>query len=242
MKLEKPRPRFRGPSIVQDILCGVRTARGATAAKRHVLLTAPHGACLNFPQDDPCTDTIARNLARSVTQVLKIPCACFVATTSRTEYDQNRLYSLSPLREVALGVCKLHHDRRTFEDVLHIDIHSYTAGGPLPPGWGKGINILHLLGDASQRDMADRLKAVIDPLLSRHLAPATVVEHPRLPTHGHDQDSNAMIELARHFGATSVIIEVPTTWHRAENVYKLACPEQDLVHSLTMAIRSMTCR
>lgn len=205
-------------AFVRDVRAHLRTRRASRRRKRCVVLTAPHAADRHNPIDDPCTGAVTRRLETAVPAALGVPCRAFVATTSRVYGDQNRLHTLlarPAVREVAIDLlawARGRDDGVLLADALHLDIHSYTAtDDDYEPGWTRGaVNLIHLKGDESQRAVAWRLKRSLDASFCGLLPAASVIEHPRLPL-GKDRDeSNAMIEIGRHLGAASVLVELPT--------------------------------
>jgi hypothetical protein len=132
----------------------------------------------------------------------------------------------------------LHTKGNSLGDVLHVDIHSFQPEyGHLPNKWGKGINILYLLGDKEQRGFAKRMAASINMTLA-HTIPyfprAVVVEHPKLPTTLAHDDSNAMLEWSRHYGGLGILLELPT--RRVGNQWELTCPETKLYDAIVGAL------
>ena len=234
--------------VIQQILKTFDTTVGdTTLPKTRVLLTAPQGANVHNPLDDPCTASLARKLELAVREKLHVPCKCIVASVSRTEYDQNRLSSMVK-GEKDVTKSLMNHIRGShpngLRDTLHIDVHSFTVTDsantvhPLPPNWGYGINILHLKGDVTQKAMAHRMKAILDRNLpSSLLDPATVVEHDGRPDHLHDDDSNAMMELCRQHGAMSLLFEFPTKLEDDFRTYTTVCSEESLVEAVILALK-----
>lgn len=197
--------------LLHDAVRDMKTARACLGEKNRFLITAPHAANIRNPLDDPCTADIAWMLDTLLRQS-NFPCRTIVANVSRQHGDQNRLHTLEHLNDVSALLLEYADERgRDWGDVIHVDVHSYTfTDSDIPPKWGRGVNILHLKGDEIQREFAFRVAKRMDTYLNGVIPPCTVVEHDRLPTHIKDDDSNAMIELSRHLGALSLLIEFPT--------------------------------
>jgi hypothetical protein len=126
-------------------------------------------------------------------------------------------------------------------DTLHIDVHSFTVtdnentSNPLPNGWGYGVNILCLHGDYSQYEMAIRMKLVMDTVLNGVIPETTIIMHDNFPKHTRHDDSNAMIEISRIYGAMSLLVEFPTKLDDS-NTYVTTCSEDLLVKALLAAL------
>lgn len=231
-------------AFIDAVYDALPTARGSAVRKRCVLLTAPHAAGEHDPVDDPCTAAVTRALEPKVISELGLRCKALVATISRVYGDQNRLETLaSPLID-DVGAALLEWAREekdgSLNDVLHLDIHSYTAtDDDFAPGWRPGaINLIHLRGDASQHAMAHRIARALDGHLHGLLPPTCVVEHPKLPTRRRaHEESNAMIELTRHLGAMAILVEMPTIRQNGTYVlYRVA--ERTMIAALVEALRA----
>jgi hypothetical protein len=244
-------------TIGQLIVDTFHHRRGTQGPKRRILLTAPHAAAIAEPLDDPCTKSIANALDVNVREHLYLPCQTYIATQGRTyprPADQNRLWSIPLVNDVAKGVME-HANKNdgNLSDTIHIDVHSFTVtdtantNNELPSGWGTGLNILTLFGDESQLEMAQRMKRSIDNALcnvkcykGNKMPETTVVMHTSFPQSVCDDESNAMIEIARYYGAMSVLIEFPTRLNE-RNVYETTCPESKLVSAVIQALGDEVC-
>ena len=224
---------------VSTILESVEDARSSDDIKQAILVTAPHAADKINPRDDPCTRSVALSLCSSIVRsLINVPCDKFVASRARTTYeDQNRLAGLVKANDLYPKLQKyLQKKNNNLGDVLHVDIHSFQPESKkLPKGWGRGINILYLLGDKKQQGFAQRMADCLNTSLRGRLPKATVVEHPKLPLKLDDKDSNAMIEWSRHYGALGVLVELPV--EIKSGVWELACSQDELVSAITHALK-----
>lgn len=202
--------------LLKGVMKGMKVARACDGKKNRFLVTAPHASDANYPLDDPCTRDIAERIDTLLRHKNK-ECFTAIATTSRSKGDQNRLHTLSSLNDVSSKLLHFAKERgRDWSDVIHVDIHSFTdTDDDLPPTWGRGVNVIYLKEDKIQGKFAKRMCSRMDKFLNGVLPPCTPVEHDRLPTRIGDDDSNAMIEVSRHLGALSLLIEFPT--HTEDN-------------------------
>ncbi len=235
--------------FVQNIVDTFHVTRGSTRPKHRILLTAPHAAAISEPLDDPCTRSIAEQLEKKVRERLGLQCKTCIASVGRVHADQNRLWSIPLVNDVASAVIEHAQDSANrLSDTLHVDVHSFTVtdsantSNPLPTGWGTGLNILTLYGDKSQYEMAQRMKLKIDQAFmgvqcynGTPMPQTTVVMHPEYPDSVHNDESNAMIELSRKYGAMSILIEFPTVLND-DSVYQTTCPEHLLVEAVIQAL------
>ena len=221
---------------VIKILDRIEHDRSHDGPKREILVTAPHASNKQNPIDDPCTHRIAQGLNAYIPTCLNVNCATFIASRARTHADQNRLAGLLEADDLYPQLKRyLVAKGRSLGDVLHVDVHSFQPNvGKLPKGWGRGINILHLLGDEKQRGFAQRMAASLNMTLDGLIPPATVVEHPKLPRTPADDDGNAMIEWSRHHGGLGVLLELPV--QRNGKLWKLLCPEHALLSAMVYAL------
>lgn len=218
---------------VQTILDALRVTRASDTPRSHLLITAPHSSKEHVPLDDPCTEEVASGVA----EYLRARCSLFLANVSRKRGDQNRLLGLLKTQDLLVRLNHFLANRGgDLRDVLHVDVHSYTCTDlDLPKGWGRGFNLICLRGDSSQLRLARRLAHLLTRALPQ-LPCAAVVAMPRLPCTLGDDNGNAMIEWSRHYGALSVLIEVPTV--KRQGKYMPVCDITLVCQAITGAILS----
>ena len=231
-----------------DELQQVVASRRTVAARNDfeaVLLTAPHGANVNHPVDDPCSASVAQRVAPLVRSELHLRCDCFVAEVSRSLGDQNRflgLMGVSDLRPKLTAHLKAAKKRRgtpALDKVLHLDVHTFTnTDDDLHDlGWGTGINLITLHGDGHHKRLARRFALHLDEALEGRLHPTNVVTMDRRATSLDDDDANAMIEWTLHHGAQPLLVEIPTV-QTGINQYALpeTCAEDTVARAIVHAI------
>lgn len=201
------------PSRSQEPL-GFDTAHPFT-----VLVTAPHDAVEKGERNmlrDPWSGEVARRLSSELQKRGK-EVELIVATKHRRHFDQNRLKGLRKARDMIVHldrflVTRMEGSRGTvgpLSGVVHLDIHTYDVERPMK-GWGCGINCIVNHADPVQRRFAEELcSSLSSPAMPR---PKLVVMD-RRADHEEDDDSNAVMDCTRAFGALSVLLELPVCTH-----------------------------
>ena len=144
-------------TLLRTIVRTLGTPQPKTAYKRktQILLTAPHGAGIDEPRDDPCTRSITNAMQRTL-NASGTPCTAFVATKTRADGDKTEC-----------GLPRHRTSFKTFEvrdGSLHEQHTHVTSTASLPPthlfnGVGSAV---YIHGDTRQRQFAECLKRELD--------------------------------------------------------------------------------
>lgn len=189
-----------------------RTLPQASSPFSRVLVTAPHSAVDRSVRDgqrDPLSEAFAKTISSRLARA-GARSTLLVASKHRRVGDQNRMRGLIEAGDLAFDLAtyrKAHMERET---ILHLDVHSYTQGAPLP-GWGRGINIVVHANDREQIEFARRFAVEVDATAGNAFGhPSRVVVMRRAPVSVDDDDSNALIDWSRtNFRGNSLLLEFP---------------------------------